>query len=169
MLQITHATTPDELDTIRALFREYATQVGPGGGAEMGDDELAKLPGIYAAPAGRLLLASDGSGPVGCAALMPRESLGCELKGLYVRPQARGKGVARRLATTAIETARAIGYRQMLLETRATMFEAQALYRSLGFQPERRAPARVGWKQSGGEEAAGPMYFWLDLSGPGIR
>jgi GNAT superfamily N-acetyltransferase len=167
MLQITHATTTEELETLRTLLREFGAQLASIDERTRLEEELASLPGVYAAPAGRLLIASDASGPVGCAALMPHEKLGCELRGLYVRPSARGKGVARRLALTAIETARAIGYRQMLLETLPDQAEAHALYRSLGFQAERRAPARVGWKAPA--EGDGPMHFWLDLSGPGIR
>jgi putative acetyltransferase len=169
MLQITHATTPAELETARTLFREYQQQVGGEVCFTDFETELATLPGAYAAPAGRLLIASDAVGPVGCAAVMPHDQLGCELRRLFVRPSARGKGVARRLATTAIEAARAIGYRQMLLETLPDMLDAHALYRSLGFHDERRAPARVGWKTASPHGAGGPLHFWLDLSGPGIR
>jgi GNAT superfamily N-acetyltransferase len=166
MLQITHATTPVELETVRMLFREYEAQIGGGSQSADFDAELAGLPGPYAAPAGRLLIAIDGSGPVGCGGIAPHGQTGCELKRLYVRPSARGQGVARRLATTAIETARAIGYRQMLIETLPSMVQAHALYRSLGFQHERRAPARTGWSSA---DTDTPAHFWLDLSGPGIR
>jgi ribosomal protein S18 acetylase RimI-like enzyme len=170
MLQITHAATPEELDTVRTLVREYEGQV-PGAAGCFTDleAELATLPGTYAAPAGRLLIATDETGPVGCVALRPLAEMACELKRLYVRPAARGRGVARRLATTCVETARAIGYRQMLLETLPSMLEALALYRSLGFRPERRSATRVGWTPA--QDISGPEHlrFWLDLSGPGIR
>jgi putative acetyltransferase len=169
MLQITHATSPEEIDIVRTLFREYEQQVGGDICFTDFDQELAGLPGLYAAPAGRLLVATDATGPVACAAIVPHDASGCELKRLYVRPSARGQGVARRLATTAIETARAIGYRQMVLETLPSMVQAHALYRSLGFKEERRAPARMGWSATHPPAEGGPLHFWLDLTGPGIR
>lgn len=137
---IRSAETPADIASARHLFGEYAASLGVDLCFQGFAGELAGLPGDYAAPQGRLLLARRGSVDVGCVALRPlrdaadTQAGAGEIKRLYVRPSARGGGLGRALIEAVIEHARAIGYREIRLDTLATMGEARALYASLGFR-----------------------------------
>jgi len=159
MAEIVQAATPAQIEQARALFLEYGESLGFSLCFQSFDQELAGLPGDYAPPAGRLLLAEVEAKPAGCVAL---HALGkddgagiCEMKRLYVRPDFRGHQLGRRLVEEAVRAARGIGYKKMRLDTvEPIMGHAVALYRELGFReiaPYRENPI------------AGALYMELDL------
>ncbi len=125
-----------ELTSAAALFRAYAKSLPVDLGSQGFSQELASLPGAYAPPGGELLLAKRGDHVLGCIALKPLEPPRvAEIKRLFVRPQARGKGVGKALVAAILKTAGERGYDEVKLDTLAQMKEAIALYTAFGFQP----------------------------------
>lgn len=131
---IAPAATPVEIEEIRALFLEYAQSLDFNLCFQDFDEELAGLPGAYAPPGGRLLLAHAAGAVIGGVGLRALEADICEMKRLYVRPGHRDLKAGRKLAEALIDEARTIGYRAMRLDTLPDMDAAQALYRTLGFR-----------------------------------
>jgi putative acetyltransferase len=154
-LVFSQAQSTTQIAQARELFREYAQSLGVDLCFQNFEHELAELPGPYAPPEGRLLLAAHKEQLAGCVALHKWEADVCEMKRLYLRPSFRGKGLGRALAEKIIEEARSVGYERMRLDTiEPIMKDAVEMYRKLGFreiEPYRPNPI------------AGAMYMELQL------
>ena len=135
MIEIRPADVDCDLPMVRQLFREYAASLGIDLCFQNFEAELASLPGNYAPPEGRLLLAWDATDVVGCVALRPIGAASCEMKRLYVKPLVRGHQLGRRLAERICQKAREAGYQRICLDTFPTMTAAVQIYRALGFKP----------------------------------
>ena len=154
-LSLVQAETPAQIAQAHELFLEYARSLGFSLCFQNFDQELASLPGHYAPPDGRLLLAEYEAHLAGCVALHKLEPRICEMKRLYLRPTFRGKGLGPALADRVITEARQIGYQRMRLDTvEPVMKDAVAMYRKIGFQEI--APYRAN-------PIAGAMYMELEL------
>jgi ribosomal protein S18 acetylase RimI-like enzyme len=155
MIGITEARWPADRDAVSVLLREYVASLDEDICFQNPDDEIGGLPGKYSRPGGLVLIARHDDTPAGVIAYRMFEPGVAEMKRLYVRPEFRGRGLARELANELIEDARARGYRTMLLDTLASMSAARALYRDLGF-----APTEPYYDNP----LPGVMYMALDLS-----
>ena len=133
---IRQAISDADVTAARQLFLEYQAWLGVDLCFQGFATELATLPGDYAPPRGRLLLARAGpAGDVaGCIALRPLDADRCEMKRLFVRLAHHGAGLGRRLIERLVDEARTIGYRTMVLDTLPQMRAAQHLYQSFGFR-----------------------------------
>lgn len=152
---IVDAETGERLRQVHSLFEEYAASLDTDLCFQGFADELATLPGAYARPSGRLLLALHQSDPAGCVALRALDPRISEIKRLFVRPAFRGTGLGRRLVERIIAEARGVGYERMRLDTLPSMRAARSLYAELGFTPiPRYRPNPVH----------GAEYLELDLS-----
>ncbi len=133
-MEIHQAITAQEIAEVRALLEEYAAWLGVDLCFQGFPAELAGLPGVYAPPRGRLLLArAENGAAAGCVALRPLSGAACEMKRLFVRPDFRRRGLGRRLAERVVSEARAAGYAVMRLDTLPFITAALRLYESMGF------------------------------------
>jgi len=153
---ISRAQTPDQIDEVRRLFREYERFLDVDLCFQSFEEELAGLPGKYGPPDGVLLMAADVQRIAGCVALRKVEDGVCEMKRLYLRPQYRGRGLGRLLAERILSEASALGYGVMRLDTLDKLKEAMGLYESLGFR------RRESYYDN---PLPGVVYWELDLGG----
>ena len=134
-LRIDQAETPEQIETVRRLFREYETWLGLDLCFQGFEEEVRDLPGRYGLPDGRLFLASLDGNPAGCVGMRKLEDGICEMKRLYLRSAARGLGIGNALIEKLIDEARAAGYKKMRLDTNPPkMGKAVSLYESHGFR-----------------------------------
>lgn len=130
------ANQPEDYLAARALFSEYASQLGVDLCFQNFSAELERLPEMYGHPGGRLVLARRGGQYIGCVGVRALANApgSCEMKRLYVREVARGLGIGRHLAMASVEAARQLGYARIVLDTLGSMTAARALYSELGFR-----------------------------------
>ena len=145
MVHVEDAVTQDQLDAVRALMRAFVAWHRERNAQDLDlidsyfdgaafETELASLPGKYAPPRGRLLLATVDGRAAGCVALREIDADACEMKRMFVYPELQGHGAGRALGEAVIRAGREAGYRSMLLDTSFRQTEAQGLYRRLGFR-----------------------------------
>lgn len=132
--RIVPVESSEALATVKTLLEEYWSSFGFTPCFQNFGEELARLPGAYAPPGGRLALAMIGGQPAGCVALRRVDDKRAEAKRLYVRAGFRGHGVGRALLEWVMAEARGQGYSEVVGDTMPVMREALALYDRLGFE-----------------------------------
>lgn len=135
MIEIKSANFPEDLERVIAIFREYVASPTVSLDFQEYEAEFAALPGKYAAPDGRLLLAWSGDAVVGCGALRKVDGATCEMKRVYMRPAARGQGAGRRMVERLLSEAREAGYARVCLDVLPEFVAAQGIYAAFGFRP----------------------------------
>jgi len=157
--RISPARTSEEVEAVAELFEGYAAALPTDLHYQDFSSELANLPGKYVPPEGELLVAwDDCDRPVGCIGMRPLDYTNrCEMKRLYVVPEARSLGLGKTLTEAIITVARSRGYSELVLDTLPTMKSAASLYRRLGF---RRVDAYYR------PTPAGTLFMALDLTLP---
>ena len=134
-MRIIQAETSADLQHVRELFAEYVEWLEINLCFQNYEKELAELPGDYAPPTGRLLIAYEDQEVAGCIALRNLGDGVCEMKRLYVRPAFRGERLGWKLVELVLDEARKIGYERIRLDTLpGKMDRAIAMYRTLGFK-----------------------------------
>ncbi len=153
--RVVQAETAEDWADVERLMRAYLAELPFEIDFQDVDRELAELPNEYGPPAGAaLLVRDDEDGAVGVVGVRRFDDVAGELKRMYLAPTARGTGLGQALAEVAVNAARALGHRRLLLDTVAWMTPAIAVYESLGFEeidPYRHNPLD------------GARYFALDL------
>ena len=133
-MKLVQAETSEQIEQARGLFKEYAAWLELDLCFQSFEKELAELPGAYAPPDGRLLLAFQDDELAGCVALRKLSDGVCEMKRLFLRPEFQGRGLGRQLIDSILNEARAIGSQKMRLDTLPEqMGNAIRLYRAFGF------------------------------------
>jgi putative acetyltransferase len=122
-----------EIEAVQRLWREYWDFLRLPADFQGFEEERGSLPGVYAPPKGRLLLARVQGNPAGTAALRPLGGRACEAKRMYVPPSYRGRGIGRALLVRLIQEARAEEYEEMYADTLESLEAALRLYAQMGF------------------------------------
>jgi len=146
MLTVAQVVTAEQVKKTQTLFAEYFEFLRTDVDTDVDDldevvpmagfrEEMAGLPGKYAPPDGRLLLAELDGQAAGCVAFYKLDEATCEVKRLWARPQFRRMKVGRALMETLVAEARSAGFATILLSSADVLKEAHGLYYSLGFQP----------------------------------
>jgi putative acetyltransferase len=139
---------PEDDAAVAAIIRTVMPEFGAcGAGFAIHDPEVDGMHASYSAPRSRYFVLRNGDRTVGGAGVAPLAGGGkgvCELRKMYLLPEARGFGQGERLLRLCLDEDRRLGFSTCYLETASTMLQAQALYRKLGFRPLPAARGQTG-------------------------
>lgn len=114
---------------IFAVLDEYGLEPAP----KTTDKDLDDLETFYSNGAFDVLVSADGD-IIGTVGLWPMGDGAVELRKMYLKESARGRGYGKKLLTHAIKRARELGFTRIELQTARVLEEALGLYAKYGFQ-----------------------------------
>ena len=123
----------NHIDEVKQLVLEYTKFLGRDLSFQHVDDELNDLSSKYAPPEGRLLCAAVDGEIIGCVAYHKHTAARCEMKRLFVREGYREHHAGSKLVEAIINSARADGFSEMVLDTITPLKSAIRLYKKFGF------------------------------------
>lgn len=123
------AINADDLACVKQLFKEYAEQLPVSLDFQDFNEELDSFPKGFKC----LLLARKEGQPIGAVGIKPHNDKTCEMKRLFVKPHAQGRGLGKLLSMRLMLEAKKSGYTEMVLDSLKRLKPAVALYQSLGF------------------------------------
>ena len=123
----------NHIEEVKQLVIEYVKFLGRDLSFQHFDDELKDLSAKYTPPEGRLLCAAVDGKIIGCVAYHKHTAERCEMKRLFVREGYREHHAGSKLIAAIIESARADGFREMVLDTVTPLASAIRLYKKFGF------------------------------------
>ena len=122
-----------DYEVIKDLFKEYSKIKGAEGCFVSFDKEISDLGGFYAG--GAILLGFEDDAPVACIAIRKMDNNKCEGKRLFIKPEYRGKGYARKMMNAMLEEAKKLGFKELVFTTRPeVMAIGYGLYKRMGFE-----------------------------------
>jgi len=133
-VKIIHAISPENVQMVKDLFSMYAQLKGYEFDGANFEEEMHNLPGDYAPPSGRLMLATYEGEAAGCIALKKMDKEHCEIKRLYVPPEYRGNGIGKAMVRAVIEESKKIGYKTIVADTDLNMRIAMVVFDEHGFK-----------------------------------
>ena len=122
------------LNEIKQLIIEYTERLNRDLSFQDLEKELNDLESKYLPPNGKILVALENKTVYGMVAYHKHNDFRCEMKRLYVRPEARGKHLGERLIKEIIKEAKKEGYKEMVLDTITPLKTAHTFIWKTGFQ-----------------------------------
>lgn len=134
-MKFVEVKTSQDFDNLRVLFKEYFSAQKDSLGCQDFEGELDSLEKLYNNDDTSFILVKDlDHRLVACGGIKKLDDDSCELKRVYVRPEYRGRGIARELTNIAINKAKKNNFAKIVLDTSHNLKSALNLYYSLGFE-----------------------------------
>jgi GNAT superfamily N-acetyltransferase len=126
----TDASVPPASDLLEAMIDELTPLYGR---IDVPEAPSAK-PADFAPPGGSLLVGYEDGEPICVGGIKRLPDGACEIKRMFVVPDARGRGVAKALLVALEDEARALGYAVARLDTGPHQPHAERMYRAAGYE-----------------------------------